>query len=122
MHAGLNFRSKVTMHPSAVAATLANVSLRKHTNWIAACKVLLADKPSNVVLTDSKETGYIMLSNGELIAIPAPEPGFLPSRKRGVQLSTEAWDYVNECWQGLTQAESDALLTQPIFKRLDLGA
>lgn len=120
MRKGTNSNSAIVMHPDAIAATLRGADLRTYQHWIYACKALLADKPSDAALTDSEETGYIMLHHGELIAIPAPTPGVQPSRSPSVRLSSDAWDYVNECWQGLSKAESDVLLTQPVFKRIQL--
>lgn len=106
---------------NANSATIHGANLRKYEHWICACRALLADKPIDAVLTDAEETGYIMLYRGELIAIPAPQPGVLPSSSQSVRLSSAAWDYVNECWQGLSKAESDVLLTQPVFKRIKLA-
>lgn len=103
-----------------VAGILRGSNLRRYGSWIRVCKDLLADLPVNVALTDPQESGYIMLFRGELIGIPAPTPGLLPSLSDSVVLEGKAWDFYNDCWFGLTQFESDSLLRRPVFKCLQL--
>lgn len=114
----------ITMPPELVHAAIAGHDLGTFNGWTSAAIALLQDKPARTALKDASNVGYMVLIEGDLIAVPANEDGSLTYVMDGdfpvgsCDVDPNAWNSERQCWDCSNPDQDTLTLTAPVFVTL----
>lgn len=116
----------ITMSPEAVKVTIQGFDLKTFHGWTRAAEALLKDKPERTALKHSDDTGYMVMIEGSLIAVPVNPDGSLTFEMEGDNFPSgscdpdiNAWDSARGCWDCDEPHVSLATIESPVFVTLN---
>lgn len=114
----------ITMSPEAVHAAIQGFALNTFYGWTKAAEALLKDKPERTALKHADDSGFMVLVDGALIAVPVNRDGSLTYAMEGdcpegsCDPDANAWDSARGYWDCDEPHVSLATITTPVFVTL----
>ena len=114
----------ITMTPEAVNSAIKGFDLKTFYGWTKAAEALLNDKPERTALKHADDTGYMVMIEGSLIAVPVNSDGSLTFEMEdefpegSCDPDANAWDSVRGCWDCDEPHVSLATIESPVFVTL----